>query len=61
MYVMTWHVRVWWWWAQVCVTIMVLLWSARLGAFLFRRVLKTGKDSRFDEIKSNPRECPGAG
>lgn len=44
-------------WTQVCVTVMVMLWAARLGAFLFRRVLKTGKDSRFDEIKTNPREC----
>mmetsp|Transcript_17701 Transcript_17701/g.53238 ORF Transcript_17701/g.53238 Transcript_17701/m.53238 type:complete len:303 (-) Transcript_17701:471-1379(-) len=44
----TYHAR------QVCVTVMVMLWAARLGAFLFRRVLKTGKDSRFDEIKTNP-------
>jgi len=31
--------------------ILVLIWAVRLGSFLFRRVLKAGKDGRFDEIK----------
>lgn len=31
--------------------VMVLVWAARLGTFLFRRVRKSGKDSRFDDIK----------
>ena len=30
---------------------MVLVWAGRLGTFLFRRILKSGKDERFDEIK----------
>ncbi|NND67755.1 MAG: DUF1295 domain-containing protein, partial [Halioglobus sp.] len=29
----------------------VLLWAARLGSFLFRRILADGSDSRFDRIK----------
>ncbi|MCA9922522.1 MAG: DUF1295 domain-containing protein, partial [Anaerolineales bacterium] len=30
---------------------LVVIWAGRLGVFLFRRVHKVGKDSRFDEIK----------
>jgi len=30
---------------------LVLIWAGRLGTFLFRRVRKAGKDTRFDEIK----------
>jgi steroid 5-alpha reductase family enzyme len=30
---------------------LVVVWAARLGSFLFRRVRKSGKDDRFDEIK----------
>jgi len=30
---------------------LVVIWAARLGIFLFRRVHKVGKDGRFDEIK----------
>jgi steroid 5-alpha reductase family enzyme len=30
---------------------LVVIWAARLGLFLFRRVRKEGKDGRFDEIK----------
>ncbi len=30
---------------------MVLIWAARLGTFLFRRIARAGKDGRFDEIK----------
>ena len=33
-------------------SIFVMLWSTRLGGFLFYRVLKTGKDGRFDEMRS---------
>ena len=32
---------------------LVIIWAARLGTFLFRRVLKAGKDDRFDAIKPN--------
>jgi steroid 5-alpha reductase family enzyme len=30
---------------------LVAIWAGRLGTFLFRRVLKSGKDARFDELK----------
>jgi steroid 5-alpha reductase family enzyme len=30
---------------------LVVIWAARLGTFLFRRIRKAGKDARFDEIK----------
>lgn len=30
---------------------LVLVWAARLGAFLFRRIHKAGKDDRFDDLK----------
>lgn len=30
---------------------LVVIWAARLGLFLFRRVMRAGKDDRFDEIK----------
>lgn len=30
---------------------LVVVWAARLGSFLFRRVLKAGRDKRFDDIK----------
>jgi len=33
---------------------MVMVWAARLGTFLFSRVLKDGKDSRFDVVKHRP-------
>ena len=41
---------------QIVATIFVMVWAARLGGFLFFRVLKTGSDSRFDEVKSQPCE-----
>lgn len=30
---------------------MVVIWAARLGMFLFRRVHRAGKDDRFDDLK----------
>lgn len=33
---------------------MVMIWSARLGTFLFMRISKDGSDNRFNEIKPNP-------
>ena len=30
---------------------LVVIWAGRLGTFLFRRVRKSGKDARFDDIK----------
>jgi steroid 5-alpha reductase family enzyme len=35
----------------ILLLVMVALWAARLGFFLFRRVHKAGKDARFDELK----------
>jgi steroid 5-alpha reductase family enzyme len=36
------------------VTGMVLFWSIRLASFLFLRISRAGKDSRFDDIKNRP-------
>ena len=33
---------------------MVLFWSVRLASFLFMRISRAGKDSRFDSIKQDP-------
>jgi steroid 5-alpha reductase family enzyme len=30
---------------------LVVIWAARLGTFLYRRIHKAGKDDRFDELK----------
>lgn len=38
----------------VVVALMVLVWAARLGSFLFRRVKRDGRDGRFDKIKTDP-------
>jgi steroid 5-alpha reductase family enzyme len=35
----------------VLLLVLVVVWAARLGTFLFTRVIKEGSDSRFDEIK----------
>jgi steroid 5-alpha reductase family enzyme len=32
---------------------LVLIWAARLGTFLFKRIIKDRKDGRFDELKTN--------
>lgn len=32
-------------------SVLVLIWAARLGTFLFRRVRRSGKDGRFDDLK----------
>ncbi len=36
------------------VAAMVMFWSLRLATFLFRRISKSGGDSRFDDIKNRP-------
>ena len=33
------------------IAVLVLIWCARLGSFLFKRVKQSGKDGRFDDIK----------
>ncbi|CAK5268650.1 unnamed protein product [Mycena citricolor] len=40
---------------QLLVTAALGLWSARLGSFLVARALKAGGDSRFDEVKKDPK------
>jgi steroid 5-alpha reductase family enzyme len=37
----------------ILIAAMVVLWSGRLGWFLFRRIGKDGKDRRFDGVRSN--------
>eukprot|EP00123_Amoebidium_parasiticum_P001149 comp12189_c0_seq1/m.6952 comp12189_c0_seq1/g.6952 ORF comp12189_c0_seq1/g.6952 comp12189_c0_seq1/m.6952 type:complete len:320 (-) comp12189_c0_seq1:61-1020(-) len=37
-------------WASVC----VLVWCTRLGTYLFTRILRDGKDGRFDDLKPFP-------
>lgn len=39
---------------QVLVTLAIMLWALRLGTYLFYRILKIGKDDRFDDKRSNP-------
>ncbi|KAK5135372.1 hypothetical protein LTR08_005314 [Meristemomyces frigidus] len=34
---------------QIIASIMIMLWAARLSGFLLFRILKTGKDDRFDD------------
>ena len=36
------------------VAAMVMVWALRLSSFLFMRISKAGKDSRFDELKTKP-------
>lgn len=41
---------------SILLAILVIIWAARLGSFLFIRIKKAGKDDRFDEwITSFPR------
>jgi steroid 5-alpha reductase family enzyme len=36
---------------SILLLVLVVVWAARLGTFLFERIQKAGKDDRFDEIK----------
>lgn len=36
---------------SLLVLVLVTVWAARLGSFLFRRMLRAGKDDRFDALK----------
>ncbi len=38
---------------SILILILVMIWAGRLGIYLFRRILKDGKDKRFDDIKTN--------
>lgn len=38
---------------HITVFTMILMWSIRLGAYLFHRIHKMGRDKRFDEMRSS--------
>ncbi|MDX9801972.1 MAG: DUF1295 domain-containing protein [Spirochaetia bacterium] len=40
-------------WQQAAVFLMVTIWAARLGSYLLYRVIKTGRDKRFDGRREN--------
>jgi steroid 5-alpha reductase family enzyme len=39
---------------QLVASLLVLVWAVRLGAFLFRRILRMKVDHRFDEVRDKP-------
>ncbi|KDQ18309.1 hypothetical protein BOTBODRAFT_103750 [Botryobasidium botryosum FD-172 SS1] len=39
---------------QILLTACLVVWATRLGSFLISRIVKEGKDSRFDVIKHQP-------
>jgi len=39
---------------QIIQSNMVMAWAFRLGSYLFIRILKDGKDKRFDNVRDNP-------
>jgi steroid 5-alpha reductase family enzyme len=45
---------------SILLMVLVLIWTSRLGIFLFRRILKAGYDKRFDEIKKSFSRLLGA-
>lgn len=45
---------------QLIMSGLTCLWATRLGTFLFQRIHKTGGDTRFDEIKRDPKKFFGA-
>ncbi|KAF9523049.1 hypothetical protein CPB83DRAFT_65255 [Crepidotus variabilis] len=38
---------------NIVATVLVMVWAARIAGFLLFRVLKTGSDTRFDDIRSH--------
>ncbi|CAN1856379.1 hypothetical protein LINPERHAP1_LOCUS42063 [Linum perenne] len=42
-----------WYFRQVVLTVLVVIWGLRLGVFLLMRILQWGEDRRFDEMRSN--------
>lgn len=38
-------------WRAILLLALVVVWAARLGSFLFKRIHRSGKDERFDDIK----------
>lgn len=41
-------------WTSLLLAGLIIVWAARLGSFLFRRIMADGFDRRFDRIKSDP-------
>ncbi|KAJ7593869.1 hypothetical protein C8J56DRAFT_925405 [Mycena floridula] len=41
---------------QLLASLALTIWSLRLGSFLAMRVIKAGGDSRFDEVKKQPKK-----
>ena len=39
---------------ELIVSFLVVIWSLRLSIFLYRRIHRTGKDGRFDQLKTSP-------
>lgn len=39
---------------QIIISILVVIWSLRLSSFLYLRIHRTGKDGRFDDLKTSP-------
>ncbi|CAI0380568.1 unnamed protein product [Linum tenue] len=42
-----------WYFRQVVLSVLVIIWGIRLGLFLLMRILQWGEDRRFDEMRSN--------
>ncbi len=40
--------------SQLLASLLVLLWAVRLGAYLFRRILRIKVDHRFDDMRDKP-------
>ena len=40
-------------WSQILVASFIVVWAVRLGSYLFIRILKIGKDDRFDDRREN--------
>ncbi len=38
---------------QIIIALLITIWGIRLAAYLFSRILKIGKDSRFDGIRED--------
>ena len=39
--------------SSLILLLMILIWAARLGSYLFLRIKKIGKDKRFDDMRGN--------
>lgn len=40
--------------AQIVASLLVVIWAVRLGAYLFRRILRMKVDHRFDDMRGKP-------